>query len=64
MDAAQIQSLVVNALTWVGFALMCGLAAKAIMPGRDPGGAVVTMVLGSDVNEIARHGVGVGERGE
>jgi len=46
MDAAQAQTLIVNALTWIGFALMCGLAAKAIMPGRDPGGAVVTMVLG------------------
>lgn len=46
MDAAQIQALVVQALTWVGFALVSGLAAKAIMPGRDPGGAVVTLVLG------------------
>ncbi|MBI5760215.1 MAG: GlsB/YeaQ/YmgE family stress response membrane protein [Planctomycetales bacterium] len=46
MDAAQVQALIVQALTWVGFALVSGLAAKAIMPGRDPGGAVVTLVLG------------------
>jgi uncharacterized membrane protein YeaQ/YmgE (transglycosylase-associated protein family) len=46
MDAAQIQALIVQALTWIGFALVSGLAAKAIMPGRDPGGAVVTLVLG------------------
>ncbi len=25
-------------LTWVGFGTLTGLLAKAIMPGRDPGG--------------------------
>ncbi len=33
-------------LMWVGFGTLVGLAAKAIMPGRDPGGAVATMLMG------------------
>ncbi len=33
-------------LTWVGFGTLVGLAAKALMPGRDPGGAVGTMLMG------------------
>lgn len=33
-------------LRWVGFGTLAGLAAKAIMPGRDPGGAVATMLMG------------------
>lgn len=33
-------------LEWVGFGTVVGLLAKAIMPGRDPGGAVVTLALG------------------
>ncbi len=33
-------------LVWVGFGTLVGLSAKAIMPGRDPGGAVTTLLLG------------------
>ncbi len=33
-------------LVWVGFGTIVGLLAKAIMRGRDPGGAVVTVVMG------------------
>ena len=33
-------------LTWVGFGTLAGLLAKAIMPGRDPGGAVATLAMG------------------
>ena len=33
-------------LRWVGFGTLAGLAAKGIMPGRDPGGAVATMLMG------------------
>ena len=33
-------------LTWVGFGTLVGLMAKAIMPGRDPGGAVATLAMG------------------
>lgn len=33
-------------LTWVGFGTLTGLCAKAIMPGRDPGGALATLAMG------------------
>ena len=33
-------------LGWIVFGLLAGLIAKAIMPGRDPGGVIVTIVLG------------------
>ena len=33
-------------LTWVGFGTIVGLLAKAIMPGRDPGGAIATLGMG------------------
>ena len=33
-------------LVWVGFGTLVGLAAKAVMPGRDPGGAVATVLMG------------------
>ena len=33
-------------LIWIGFGTLTGLCAKAIMPGRDPGGAVMTLSVG------------------
>lgn len=33
-------------LAWVGFGTLVGLFAKAIMPGRDPGGAIATLCMG------------------
>lgn len=33
-------------LMWVGFGTLAGLAAKAIMPGKDPGGTVATLLMG------------------
>ena len=33
-------------LVWVLFGLVVGVVAKLLMPGRDPGGIIVTMVLG------------------
>lgn len=33
-------------LVWVGFGTLVGLLAKAIMPGRDPGGTVATLAMG------------------
>ena len=33
-------------LVWIGFGTLVGLLAKAIMPGRDPGGAVTTLLMG------------------
>jgi uncharacterized membrane protein YeaQ/YmgE (transglycosylase-associated protein family) len=34
------------ALVWVGFGTLVGLLAKAIMPGKDPGGAIATLAMG------------------
>ncbi len=31
---------------WIVFGLIAGLIAKAIMPGRDPGGFIITILLG------------------
>ena len=33
-------------LGWIIFGLIAGLIAKAIMPGKDPGGFIVTTLLG------------------
>lgn len=33
-------------LIWVGFGTLVGLAAKGIMPGRDPGGPIATLAMG------------------
>lgn len=33
-------------LGWMLFGLVVGALAKLIMPGRDPGGIIVTMLLG------------------
>ena len=31
---------------WIVFGLIVGLVAKLVMPGRDPGGLIVTVILG------------------
>ncbi|MEO5822424.1 MAG: GlsB/YeaQ/YmgE family stress response membrane protein [Vicinamibacteraceae bacterium] len=31
---------------WIVFGLIVGVIAKLLMPGRDPGGMIVTMLLG------------------
>ena len=49
MDAEMMkaaEAAVHELLLWVGFGTLVGLAAKAIMPGRDPGGAVATVLMG------------------
>jgi uncharacterized membrane protein YeaQ/YmgE (transglycosylase-associated protein family) len=33
-------------LTWIVFGVVVGVIAKLLMPGRDPGGFIVTMLLG------------------
>jgi uncharacterized membrane protein YeaQ/YmgE (transglycosylase-associated protein family) len=33
-------------LGWILFGLVIGVIAKLLMPGRDPGGIIVTMLLG------------------
>jgi uncharacterized membrane protein YeaQ/YmgE (transglycosylase-associated protein family) len=49
MDAGLMEAVraaVNEFLMWVGFGTVVGLSAKAIMPGRDPGGAVGTLLMG------------------
>ena len=46
MDYDQLAAYANLALTWIGFGTVVGLAAKAVMPGRDPGGAIATVMMG------------------
>jgi len=41
-----VQQWANDILVWIGFGTLTGLLAKAIMPGRDPGGAVATLAMG------------------
>src|SRR5262245_32980154 len=41
-----VQQAAHELLVWVGFGTLVGLLAKAVMPGRDPGGAVATLMMG------------------
>jgi uncharacterized membrane protein YeaQ/YmgE (transglycosylase-associated protein family) len=36
----------IGVLGWILFGLIVGIVAKLLMPGRDPGGFIVTMALG------------------
>ncbi len=33
-------------ISWIVFGLIAGLIAKMIMPGRDPGGCIITVIIG------------------
>jgi uncharacterized membrane protein YeaQ/YmgE (transglycosylase-associated protein family) len=33
-------------LSWIVFGLVIGIIAKLLMPGKDPGGFIVTILLG------------------
>ena len=33
-------------LSWIVFGLIVGALAKLVMPGKDPGGVIVTMLIG------------------
>jgi uncharacterized membrane protein YeaQ/YmgE (transglycosylase-associated protein family) len=33
-------------LSWIVFGLIAGFIAKFLMPGRDPGGFIITIILG------------------
>jgi uncharacterized membrane protein YeaQ/YmgE (transglycosylase-associated protein family) len=35
-----------NFLSWIVFGLIAGALAKLIMPGKDPGGCLVTIIIG------------------
>jgi len=36
----------VDIIIWIIFGLIVGVAAKLLMPGRDPGGFIITTALG------------------
>ncbi len=36
----------ISILGWMLFGLIVGIIAKLVMPGRDPGGMLVTMAIG------------------
>ena len=48
-------------LGWILFGLVVGVVAKFLMPGRDPGGFVITVILGI-VGAIVGGFVGQGAR--
>jgi uncharacterized membrane protein YeaQ/YmgE (transglycosylase-associated protein family) len=33
-------------IAWIVLGLLAGLIAKALMPGRDPGGCIITIIIG------------------
>jgi uncharacterized membrane protein YeaQ/YmgE (transglycosylase-associated protein family) len=35
-----------NILSWILVGLVAGIIAKLLMPGRDPGGCIITILLG------------------
>jgi uncharacterized membrane protein YeaQ/YmgE (transglycosylase-associated protein family) len=37
---------VMSVIVWILFGLVVGVVAKFLMPGRDPGGFIVTILLG------------------
>lgn len=41
-----LQHLANDVLVWIGFGTVVGLFAKAVMPGRDPGGSIGTVAMG------------------
>ena len=46
MDFGLISQWMHYFLEWVGFGTLVGLVAKAVLPGKDGGGALATVVLG------------------
>lgn len=36
----------INFLSWILFGLVVGVLAKFLMPGKDPGGFIITVLLG------------------
>lgn len=42
----ELHQLINDLLVWIGFGTVVGLAARGLMPGRDPAGAITTLLLG------------------
>jgi len=40
------QQWVIIVLVWIGFGTVAGLLARALIPGREPGGAAGTVIVG------------------
>lgn len=56
-----------SVLVWIVFGLVVGILAKLIMPGRDPGGIIVTLLLGiagAVLGGFMGHGLGFYREGE
>ena len=54
-------------IAWIILGLIAGLIAKAIMPGKDPGGAIVTILLGiagAFVGGLIGRALGIGGRAD
>jgi uncharacterized membrane protein YeaQ/YmgE (transglycosylase-associated protein family) len=45
-QAGDFNQLLNDLLVWTGYGTIVGLLAKAVMPGRDPGGTVATLAMG------------------
>lgn len=43
---AEVVAWINTILIWVGFGTIVGLLGRAIMPGHDPAGAIVTLCMG------------------
>jgi uncharacterized membrane protein YeaQ/YmgE (transglycosylase-associated protein family) len=46
MDFELINQWMHMGLEWIGFGTLVGLIAKAVLPGKDGGGALATVILG------------------
>ena len=46
MDFELIAQWMHTGLEWIGFGTVVGLIAKAVLPGKDGGGALATVILG------------------
>jgi uncharacterized membrane protein YeaQ/YmgE (transglycosylase-associated protein family) len=44
--APAAQQWVNSVLIWVGFGTLAGLLARSVLPGKDPAGAMTTIVIG------------------
>lgn len=54
-------------IAWIIIGLIAGAIAKAIMPGKDPGGAIVTILLGiagAVVGGFIGQALGIGGRSD
>jgi uncharacterized membrane protein YeaQ/YmgE (transglycosylase-associated protein family) len=57
----------VGLLGWIVFGLVAGVIAKLLMPGRDPGGFIVTILLGiagAMLGGFAGQALGIYQEGE